>query len=193
MLLQLIGTRMAGLLLQATPPIPGQLTPDQITQIALEALKRPTHTGEDLLALLVPFAFFATVLGIIWLLIRQRQTRIQARMEFQKHLLDKFQSGHEFSEFLESKGGQQFLSELQSQGIRPKERLYSVMQRGIVLAVVGVGMLGLSVARRGFLVPAVLVLALGVGFLLAAAVSNRLSSGQAGQNQEPRPGSASAS
>jgi hypothetical protein len=189
MLGQLIGTKIVPLLLQTKPANPDGLTPDQITQIALEALKRPGGAANGILAMLVPFAFFATILGIIWLVIRYRQARIQARMEFQKHMLDKFQSGQEFGQFLESKGGQQFLSELRSQGRGPKDRIFSILQKGVILAVLGVGMLALSVARKGFLVPAVLILALGVGFLLASAISSRFSQ-QPGQNQDSRPGNA---
>jgi hypothetical protein len=57
------------------------------------------------------------------------------------------------------------------------------MQNGIVLAMLGLGMLGLSLAKRGFLVPAVLALALGVGFLISTAVASRLSR-KWDQNQE---------
>jgi hypothetical protein len=176
----LVGARFAVLLLQMETN-PGGMTPDQQTQVALQALKGPgTLTG-----IMVPLAFFATVVVIFWLLLRQRQIRIQARAEFQKQLLDKFSSGREFGDFLESKAGQQFLSELRSQGKGTKSRMLMAMQNGIVLAALGLGMLGLSLANRGFLVPAVLALALGAGFLISTAISNRLSR-KWDQNQDTR-------
>jgi len=174
----LVGAKFVSLLLQ-TQSNPGGLTPEEQTQVALQALKGPgSFTG-----ILVPLAFFATVIVIFWLLIRQRQARIQARVEFQKKMLDKFNSGRELGEFLESKGGQQFLSELRSQSLGSKDRRLTAMQNGIVLAMLGLGMLGLSLAKRGFLVPAVLALALGVGFLISTAVASRLSR-KWDQNQE---------
>jgi len=181
-LAHLEGTRFVSLLLQAQPNL-GGLTPEQIQQIALEALRRPGNPVTDTLAMLVPFAFFATILVISWLLLRHRQTRMQARAEFHKQLLDKFNSGPEFAEFLESKGSQRFLGELWSQSMGPKDRVLNAMRNGIVLAVLGLGLLGLSLTRSGFLVPAVLALALGVGFLVSTVISHRLSK-QWDQNQK---------
>jgi hypothetical protein len=175
MFAQLIGVRFVSALLLAAQADPGDLTADQKTQIALEALKHPENAANGLVALLVPFAFFATILVIFWLAIRQRQARIRVRTEFHKHLLDKFNSGREFADFLESKGSQRFLAEIWSQSIGPKDRVLTAMRNGIVLAALGLGMLGLSLTRRGFVVPAVLVLALGVGFLVSTAISYRLS------------------
>jgi hypothetical protein len=108
-------------------------------------------------------------------------------VQFQKQVLDKFASGPEFAEFLGSAASQRFLDELGSRG--PKEQILSSMRTGVVLAVLGIGLLGLSLARRGFLVPGVLALALGAGFLIATAISYRLSK-QWEQSQEPRQGAA---
>ena len=116
MLAHLAGVKFASLLLQAQPNA-GELSPEQQTQIALEAVKQ--H-GNGVLALLIPFAFFVAVVLIIWLLLRQRQARIQVRAEFHKQLLDKFSSGREFADFLESKGSQRFLKELWSQKMGPQ-------------------------------------------------------------------------
>ena len=174
MLAHLVGMRVVPLLLQAQPSA-GELSADQKTQIALEALRRPGGSANGVLALLVPFAFFAAVVLIIWLLLRQRQARTQVRAEFHKQLLDKFSTGREFSEFLESKGSQRFLEELWSQKMGPKEQILRSMRNGIVLAVLGLGMLALSWTTKGLLVPGVLILALGVGFLISTAISHRLS------------------
>jgi hypothetical protein len=183
MLAGLTGTNLASLIFQVGKTDFGGLTPDQIHDIAVQALKRPGGEAQGFLALLVPFAFFATIVAIFWLFIRQRQARIQARIQFQKQLLDKFSSGREFAEFLGSEGSQQFLQEFWSQSRGPREPILSALRNGIVLAVLGLGMLGLSLTRRGFLVPAVLVLALGVGFLISMAISYRLSK-QWEQNQK---------
>jgi hypothetical protein len=175
MLSQLMGLRFMSLPLQTTQPDPGALTPDQITQISMEALRHPGNAATSIVGLLVPIAFFASIVVILWLLLRQKQARIQARTEFHKHLLDKFQSGREFAEFLEGKGSQRFLDELWSQGAGPQNQLLTAMRKGIVLAVLGLGILGMSFTRRGLVIPAVVILALGVGFLISTAISYRLS------------------
>ena len=170
----LLGTTLGSLLLQ-TNLNSGELTDGQQAQIASQALKIPANSANSLVSILVPLGFFATVVVIFWLAIRLRQARIQTRVEFQKQLLDKFNSGREFGEFLESKAGQQFLLELRAQSMRPRDRILTALQNGIVLVALGLGMLGLSLAMKGFLVPAVLALALGVGFLISTAVASRLS------------------
>ena len=130
---------------------------------------------------------------IVWLFLRYRRSQAQARAEVQKQLLDKFSSGREFAEFLGSSASQRFLDEFVSQGPKqqmsqgPKQQILSSMRTGVVLAVLGLGLLGLSLARRGFLVPGVLALALGVGFLIATALSYRLLK-EWGQSPESTPG-----
>jgi len=156
-------------------PDSGGLTPDQRTQIALEALKHPEGGIPGAIGVLVPFAFFATIILIFWLLMRHRQARMQARAEFHKQLLDKFSSGREFSDFLQTDGSQRFLEEIWSQKRGPREQILSSLRYGIVLAALGLGMLALTLKTRGFIFPAVLTLALGVGFLISTAVARRLS------------------
>lgn len=162
------------LLQQAAPAYPAQQTPDQFDQqIVLEALRHP-QAGQALTGILVPLGLFALILAIVWLGTRQRQARIQARSDFHKHLLDKFASGREFTEFLSSSGGQRFLDQLWSAGQGAREKMLSSIRIGVVLAVFGLGLLGLSLAKRPLVIPAVLVLALGSGFLLATAISYRI-------------------
>ncbi len=162
------------LLLQTAPTGPGPMTAEQFRQqIALEAV-RNTRRSDSAVGILVPIALFAMILMIVWLGTRRRQAEIQARAEFHKRLLDKFGSGREFSEFLESKGSQRFLEELWSRGWQSNRALRG-LQNGTVLTVLGVAFLALSHVRHGLLIPGVLVLALGIGFLLSAMIAHRFS------------------
>lgn len=172
MMLAMIAAKLP-LLLQAVPTNPDQMTVEQFNrQIALEAMRKGPPGGAGIL---VPIALFAMILVIVWLGTRRRQAEIRARAEFHKQLLDKFGSGREFSEFLESKGSQRFLNELWSQGAGQTNRVLRAMQNGIVLTMLGLGFLALSHMRRGFVTPGVLVLALGIGFLLSAVIAHQLS------------------
>ncbi len=152
----------------------------QIGQQIGEALKQvPWHQVTIIGALtgvLVPLGFFALIGLIIWMQVRRSQARTKAQLELQKQLLDKFTSGREFGEFLESKGGQRFLDNALTQSSPPRAGSnVKWIRTGTFLSVFGLGLLLLSGMRHGFLVGGAVVLALGLGFLISGAVSHRLS------------------
>src|ERR1700686_2282088 len=124
-----IGTRIVPFLLQAVLPNTDAMTPDQRYQIALEAVKHQNRAN-DALALLVPYAVFAMVLGIVWLGTRQKKARLQMQAEFHKQLLDKFGSGREFADFLESPGSQRFIEGQWAKNAASKE---GPLRNGIVM------------------------------------------------------------
>jgi len=176
---------------QGTRLNPGEMTKDPLGgQIALEALKH-SGPGDNVVAIIVPLAFFAFVAILAWLGSRRKQAQIRATSEFHKQLLDKFGSGREFTEFLESPGGQKFMDELWSRESRPREQILRVVRIGVVMTVLGLGLLGLTALRRGFLVPGVIVVCSGAGFLISAAVSNYLSK-KWGSGGQVGPGAGSA-
>ena len=96
MVQDIAGPKLLSFLLQ-TQSNPDGLTPGQRAQIAIHSLNGPAKAADTFVALLVPIAFFATIIVIFWLSIRQRQARIQARADVQKQLLDKFSLGREFA------------------------------------------------------------------------------------------------
>ncbi|MBI3933259.1 MAG: hypothetical protein HY316_01120 [Acidobacteria bacterium] len=122
-------------------------------------------------AMLVPLGLFVLIGVIAWLSVRRSQANIRARAEVQKQLLDKFSSGREFADFLETRGGQQFLAQLSS----PQPTGRNKLLPGVVLTTLGIGMLALSALRHNFVIGGTLILALGLGFLIFAAISHRLS------------------
>lgn len=184
----LIGTRIAPCLLQTAQTLPDSQTPDQFgQQIALEAVR---HGPMNVLTgILVPLGLFAMIFGIIWLRWRQQQALNQTRAEFHKQLLDKFASGRDFAEFLESKGSQRFLEEMWSQGAQSKEK---TLRNGVVVAMLGLAMLALTWVEKDFVIPGVLLVAMGGGYLIAFAISRRLSKNRNLAN-EPVPGNFPAS
>ena len=135
----------------------------------------PWNSGPAILGTLIPFAFFAMIVLIVWLFARNRQAQLRARAEFQKQILDKFGSGKEFPEFLGTEGSQRFLAALSTQSMGPRYRVLRGMRGGIILAVLGIGFLLLTALRHGFVVPGVLLLALGAGLLISAAASYHFS------------------
>jgi hypothetical protein len=178
----LMGTRVAPHFLQAAQTNPGDASGDQIgQQIALEAVRHNPANGTGIL---VPIALFAMILGIVWLKRRQQQTQLQTKAEFHKQLLDKFATGRDFADFLESKGSQRFLEALWSQGAPSKE---NTLRNGILVGMLGLAFLGLSWMKKDFIIPGVLLLAVGAGFLVFFAISYRLSKSRNLPN-EPGPG-----
>jgi hypothetical protein len=119
--------------------------------------------------------FFALVLMVVWLQVRKSQARTQARADFYRQVLDKFSSGREFADFLESRGSQRILEDLWSERLNAKERILRRLGTGVVLTVLGLGILGLTWKNANLLYLAVLFLALGLGFLISTGVSYRLS------------------
>ena len=141
----------------------------QIGQQVAEAMRQvPWHHLTIIGALtgvLVPLGFFTLIGLIIWMQVRRSQARTKAQLELQKQLLDKFTSGREFGEFLESKGGQQFLENALRPSAPPLGSSVRSIRTGTFLAVFGLGLLMLSWMRHGFLVAGAVLLVLGAGFL----------------------------
>ena len=127
------------------------------------------------IGVLVPISGIILAGYVVLLAMRRSQAQSHARADLQKHLLDKFASGGEFAAFLESPGGKRFLENISSPQVNAKERILKTMRGGVVLTVVGLGALALSVRNHALIIPGALVLALGVGLLIATAVSYRFS------------------
>ena len=131
--------------------------------------------GAGFLGPLIPIAFFAMIVLLIFVFARRRAEEIRARSEFQKQILDKFTTGKDFADFLGTEGSQRFLAALSTPAIGARYRVLRTMRGGIVLTVLGFGFLLLTGLRHGFIVPGVLLLALGVGLLISAAASYHFS------------------
>lgn len=133
--------------------------------------------GPFAVAMVVPIATLVFVGLIVWLALQGKQARLRTQAEFQKSLLDKFSSGQEFAGFLESSGGQKFLEQLWSPLASDRRQLLKNISIGVVFSALGLGLFALAFfvhGQRGIIIPAVVFLALGVGFLISAVITNRL-------------------
>jgi hypothetical protein len=138
--------------------------------------------GKDIAVLLVLLGAFATAAWTFYLVAEtnKRQRRLKAQSELHGRLLDKFSSAHEVVEFLQTPGGAQFVDSFSSDREEPAIGILRSTHRGIVLVIVSAGCLYLNWYYRNsgdnpLLVIGVILLCLGVGFLVSAAVSHRLS------------------
>jgi type II secretory pathway component PulF len=137
---------------------------------------------KDLMIMLVLLAVLATVGWVIYLAAdtSKRQRRMKAQAELHGRLLDKFGSAREVVEFLQTPGGAQFVESISSDREEPASGILRSTHRGIILMIVAAGFLFLNWYYRDsrdnpLLVIGVILLCLGLGFLLSAAVSHRLS------------------
>jgi ABC-type antimicrobial peptide transport system permease subunit len=126
-------------------------------------------------AVLVPLAGIAMIVIVMWLVIRAQQSKVQAQTELHKHLLDKFGSGAELAEFLETDGGKKMIEDLGRGNVSPKERALRPMITGTVLTCLGAAFLLLTFRVPDFVIPGGIILAIGIGFLIGAFVMLRLS------------------
>jgi hypothetical protein len=126
---------------------------------------------------LVPIAVFTMVVLIIWIAHLGRKNAIQQKAELRRHLLDKFNSGQDLSQFLATSQGQSFLQELEisQRAGSAKHRILGSITAGILLLGLGIGFLALLRYESDLIFPAVILIALGVAFLVAAGVSYWLS------------------
>jgi hypothetical protein len=110
---------------------------------------------------------------------KKRQRRLEAQTELHGRLLDKFSSAHEVVDFLQTPSGAQFVDSISSDREEPSNGILRSTHRGIILVIVAIGCLGLTAAygwrQNPLLVIGVILLCLGIGFLISAAASHRLS------------------
>ncbi len=142
------------------------------------------YEGMDIRAVvtMVFLSLFGLVAWFFWLDARRKQSFVQARSELQNRLLEKFASPQDVAQFLQTEGGRRFLQGLTSEHRRAGRGILFAMQVGVILAVLGLGIVGLGLAyppqsdraNPGVIIGSVF-LSLGVGFLIAAGISYSLS------------------
>ncbi len=123
--------------------------------------------------IIVPVAAFAMVVLLVWFGHKVKKTRIQEQGELRKRMLEKFSSGHELIEFLATPQGQNFLKDQEASAAQrsPKGRIIFSIGSGIVIVMLGAAFFGLMRLQQGFVYPGTILSALGVGILVAAAIS----------------------
>jgi hypothetical protein len=110
---------------------------------------------------------------------RRRTKLMNYQHDLQTRLLDKFSSTNEMMEYLQGDAGQQFLISATAEKADPRARILGSIQTGLVLLAGGVAFMFLrgqiADAEEGFVLLGTLGVAVGVGFILSAAVAYGLS------------------
>jgi hypothetical protein len=138
---------------------------------------------EFVMPMLISIAFFTMIGWITHVIVdgRRRRERLRVFTDFHSKLIDRMGSAEEFGSFLQSPGGQRFLTTLSTERGGPQVGIMRSVHTGIVMFALGLGFSLLSrmglwnTEGRGFLVAmGILLVALAIGFLLSAFASMRL-------------------
>lgn len=132
----------------------------------------------ELIPLAAILGSFTMTVIIVVALTRARQRKQELQAQVQTKLIERFGSTPELIDFLQSPAGKEFVSGVQSAPVlHTRERAVAGISRAVIMAALGLGFAGIWLVGgiRGFLIPAFLFMALGVGFLLAGLTSMKLS------------------
>ncbi|HEY0157697.1 MAG TPA: hypothetical protein VGF28_10470 [Thermoanaerobaculia bacterium] len=117
------------------------------------------------------------VVLVVYFVTQGRARRVQAQVEMQSRLIDRFGSAPELVQFLHSPAGREFVAGVQgAPAALTRERLMSGFTRSIVLTSLGCAFVYLNVMwEDDFAIPAAILLFLGIGYMIATFVSYKLS------------------
>lgn len=120
----------------------------------------------------------AVVVLVVWLVTHSRQRRVEAQVQMQSKLIERFGTAPELIQFLHSPAGRQFVAGVQGAPIAlSRERIMAGFTRSILMTSVGVAFVVIAVLDRedDWLIPASIVFSLSLGYLLATYVTYRFS------------------
>lgn len=138
----------------------------------------------DLTSIVALISVFGSLSFLVWVITDglRRRRQLQVVSEFHNKLLERMQTPKELSEFLDSAGGAKFMDSIAMERTHPAHRIIRATQVGVVLGAAGIGcrLIGAQnliapEASEGFMVLGIMLLSVGVGYLVSAAVSYGLS------------------
>jgi hypothetical protein len=144
---------------------------------------------EGILPLLGMLLSFGMVVFIVLIITRARQRRLELQSELQSKLIEKFGSSVELVTFLQSPVGRQFVNGVQTGNVMMmQDRVLAGYRRAIVLSFLGLAFIALWIimGNVGLAWPGVLLLALGLGYLVATIATAKLTAATESQMYVPR-------
>ena len=128
--------------------------------------------GKDVIAFIALVGLLSAIFYMFFSAIRRKQQSVM-----QKHLLDKFSSTQDFTEFVQSPAGQKYVAGFTDSVTKPYASILNAMRIGIVLIFFGLAFFLIPVMPEAHEGPYVLrgigtlLAMLGTGFLVSAAAS----------------------
>jgi hypothetical protein len=134
-------------------------------------------TSISLIAVVSTLVMFGTICFIAWTTSRAKTLAARAQAEAQIRLIDRFQSGPELVEFLQSEKGRQFVRQFQeAPKIVAANHVLGGIQKAVVVGMLGLGFLAVALfwPNLGMIIPGFLFLSLAIGFAISTAISVRV-------------------
>ena len=132
----------------------------------------------ELIPIIGILASSAMVVLVVALVTKSRQRRVEAQVQMQAKMIERFGTATELVDFLHSPAGRQFVAGVQSAPVvLTNERILSGFTRAIILTALGLAFVFIAFFDRddGWIIPAAIVFSLGLGYLLATYISYRFS------------------
>jgi hypothetical protein len=131
-----------------------------------------------LVPLFVIPSFFFMIGWIVWMIVKWRQYKY--RMNVQLKMLDKVNTGTDLVQFAESEAGAKFLDSLELQSAGTRDRIISAVYKAVILVVLGIAIFllrnTLEEAAVAFTILGTVLMAFGIGYIIAIFISYRLAS-----------------
>lgn len=137
----------------------------------------------ELIGLVSVILFFALVMLGLWLWARARDSHRNRQADFNKRLLEKFNSAEEYQAFITSTEGQDAMRKIWSDLPRPGRRIAVFFAWGVVISCAGLGFLCLIAVDDDLVIPGTILVSTGLGMVLAAVLLRR----QFSRNRHPKP------
>ena len=143
--------------------------------------------SEDLAPVIMSLIFFPVAGYIVKIALQYKEKMrvIKARADVHTHLVERFGSAPEFVQFLQTDGGRQLLENITTEQSPAAQGILGSIERGCLLTLLGLGLLLMGyfviseAARRDAVTSVYLFggvsLSLGIGYLITAGISYRLS------------------
>jgi hypothetical protein len=140
----------------------------------------------EIIPIIAILSSFGTAVLIVYFVTRARQRRVELQAEMQSKLIDRFGSAPEMVTFLQSPQGREFIAGVQTApAVQTRDRVLGGFTRSIILTALGAAFLFLTFwDDRDFVVPAAIILSLGLGYFVATVVSWRLSASLSTQTED---------
>ena len=126
-------------------------------------------------SILIPLAFFAMVVAIVWIGTVTRRRDTDRRADLIRQLIDKFSTGEAFAQAMQSPEGAKLADALSLSQQQPKRAWVGLFVPGSILTAMGLGFVLLSVTMGGiYRIPAVVIGSVGVALLVSSYVVRRV-------------------